>query len=60
MILQIEDGLWSHTEQEVEDGKIWQETMLVLEHLPILFGGKVRVRQRVFGVNDITEVMGDG
>ena len=59
MTLQIEDGLGSHAEQEVEDGKIGQETMLVLEHLPIFFRCKVRVWQWVLGMDD-GAIIGDG
>ena len=36
--LKAEDSLWPHAEQEVEDGEIWHETMLVLEYLPVFFG----------------------
>ena len=58
--LKIKNAFRPHAEQEVEDAEIWQESMLVLEHLPISFSLEVRVVARVLGADDFAEVGGDG
>ena len=54
---QVEDGLVSLVEQQVKDGKVGLETMLLLIHLIIGCGLKARVGQRLLGADGITEVI---
>ena len=51
--LQVENALWTHAEQQVQNGQVGQETMLVLEHLPILFCLEGRIGLGVLGVDDV-------
>ncbi len=54
--LKIKDRLWSHAEEEVEDGEVGSETITMLENLPVRFRLEVGIRLGMFGVNDFAEI----
>jgi hypothetical protein len=54
--LQIEYGLWSHAEEEVEDGEVWLESITMLEDLPIGFRLKVCIGLGMLGMDDFAEI----
>ena len=52
----IKNRFGTHAKEQVEDGEIRQETVLVLKHLPIGHSFEVWVGQWMLGVDDFTEV----
>ena len=55
---EVENTLWPHVEEQVEDGEVGQETMLLLIDLIIGLGGKVCIGFRMLGVDGRAVVEG--
>ena len=55
-MLQIIDALWPHVEEQVKDAEVRQETMFLTVDLIVGLGREVGIRQRMLGVDHLTEI----
>lgn len=56
--LQVVDAFGAHVEEQVENGEVGQEPVLLLVDLIVGTGLKVGIGQRVFGADGVAKVVG--